>query len=72
MCLSAIYWARLSHIWFANDRKDAASIHFSDDDIYEQVALPPAQRSLPMERMMAGEALEVFRAWSAKLDRRPY
>src|SRR5690349_23965749 len=28
MCLSAIYWARLKRVYFANTRKDAAAIQF--------------------------------------------
>jgi guanine deaminase len=72
MCLSAAYWARVDRIWFANDRKDAAAIDFSDDDIYEQVALPLEQRSIPMQRLLADEAKRVFQAWSAKQDRTPY
>src|SRR5215475_14700006 len=31
MCLSAIYWARLRHVYFGNTRKDAAKIEFDDD-----------------------------------------
>src|SRR5436189_4797639 len=34
MCLSAMYWARLKKVWYANTRKDAAEIDFDDDFIY--------------------------------------
>ena len=30
MCLGAIYWAHLDHIYYGNDRKDAAKIGFDD------------------------------------------
>ena len=30
MCLGAIYWAHLDHIYYANDRVDAAKIGFDD------------------------------------------
>src|SRR5438445_9701967 len=33
MCLSAIYWARLKRVYYANTRKDAARIQFDDDFI---------------------------------------
>lgn len=72
MCLSAAYWARVDRIVFANDRKDAAAIDFSDDDIYREVALPLEARSIAMERMLAGEAKDVFDAWAAKMDKTPY
>ena len=36
MCLSAIYWARLDRIYFANSREDAAAIGFDDELIYSR------------------------------------
>ena len=35
MCLSAIYWSHIDNIYFGNTRKDAASIGFDDNYIYE-------------------------------------
>ena len=35
MCLSAIIWANIKEVYFANTRKDTADIGFKDDDIYE-------------------------------------
>ena len=40
MCLSAIYWARLDRIYFANSREDAAAIGFDDELIYSEVSKP--------------------------------
>src|SRR6476619_2336431 len=40
MCLSAIYWARLKRVYYANTRKDAARIQFDDDFIYTEVSRP--------------------------------
>ena len=72
MCLSSAYWARVDRIVYANDRKDAAAIDFSDDDIYREVALPLEARSIPMVRLLPDEAKAVFDAWAAKTDRTPY
>src|SRR5882757_6482072 len=44
MCLSAMYWARLRHVYYANTRKDAARIQFDDDFIYTEVSRPIAKR----------------------------
>src|SRR6266566_5551 len=44
MCLSAIYWARLRRVFYANTRKDAAKILFDDDLLYREVGLPIAKR----------------------------
>ena len=36
MCLSAIYWARIDHIYYANTQYDAKAIDFDDSFIYEE------------------------------------
>ena len=72
MCLSAIYWARLDHVYYANGRADAARIGFDDALIYEEVAKPPAARRVPMVRLVVKEAKEVFEGWAKKPDRIPY
>ena len=72
MCLGAIYWARLDRVYFGNSRTDAASISFDDARLYEEIAAPPEERSLPMVPMMRDEALEVFDAWRAKPDKQTY
>lgn len=72
MCLSAIYWARLRTLFYANTRKDAAKIGFDDDEIYHEVALPIRQRKLPMKSMLRNEALVAFKEWAKKPDKIPY
>jgi tRNA(Arg) A34 adenosine deaminase TadA len=72
MCLSAIYWARLDRIWYANDRADAARIGFDDALIYREVALPVEARRLPMGRLLADEARAAFDAWERKPDKIRY
>lgn len=63
MCLGAIYWARLDKIYYANDRKDAATIGFDDDFIYNEIPLKPADRHKPMQPLLREEALKAFRMW---------
>ena len=72
MCLGAIYWAHLDHIYYANDRKDAAAIGFDDDFIYQEIALPPARRHKTMERLLGAEAMGAFKMWTAKDNRVDY
>ena len=48
MCMGAIYWARLAKVYYANTRDDAARNGFDDSLIYDQLALPPGERSIPM------------------------
>ena len=72
MCLAAIYWARLSRVYYANSRADAAAIGFDDDHIYREIPLPITERALPMERLLAEEAARAFREWDEKPDKTPY
>jgi len=72
MCLSAIYWARLHRVFYANTRKDAARINFDDDFIYRQVALPLRRRRLKMKQLLRSEALAAFAEWERKPDKIPY
>ncbi|HKI69878.1 MAG TPA: nucleoside deaminase [Verrucomicrobiae bacterium] len=72
MCLSAIYWARLKKVYYANTRKDAAKIDFDDDFIYREVARPLSRRKITMKQLLRKEALKVFAEWKAKPDKIPY
>src|SRR5579872_4641212 len=72
MCLSAMYWARLKKVYYANTRKDAADIDFDDDFIYTEVSRPIAKRKLPMKQIMRGEALLAFKEWKNKADKVKY
>lgn len=72
MCLSALYWAGVERIYFANTRDDAASIGFDDSLIYDQIPLPPTRRRIPAEQLMRREALATFRLWQTKVDKVEY
>ena len=72
MCLGAIYWARLSRIYFANVDEDAARIGFDDTLIYRELAQPHSQRKIPMIQMMREEALAAFHAWEHKANKIAY
>ena len=72
MCLSAIYWAGISKIFYGNTKTDAKIIGFDDSFIYDEIALPYAQRSIPCNNIMREKALSAFRAWEAKSDKTLY
>ena len=69
MCLSALYWARIKRVFYANTRKDAARIQFDDDFIYGEVACPISKRKLAMKQLMRKEALAAFEEWQNKADK---
>jgi tRNA(Arg) A34 adenosine deaminase TadA len=72
MCLAAIYWARLDKLFFSNTAEDAADIGFDDAYFYEELALDMAERELETERLLAEEAIEVFREWDLMEDKIEY
>lgn len=72
MCLAAIYWARISKLYYANTSEDAAAIGFDDEDLYREIAFGEAHRSLPSERILGPEAHAVFKEWTDKPDRVDY
>lgn len=72
MCLGAIYWARISKIFYGNTRKDARDIDFADDFIYEELELPMEKRTLPIKPLLRDEAIHTFRLWTAKTDKTEY
>lgn len=72
MCLSAIYWARLDKIYFANSRQDAANIGFDDDFIYQEIPKPLDARKLACIHVSSPEAKSVFQEWMNKTDKIEY
>ena len=72
MCLSAIYWARIKKIYYANTRSDAKKIDFSDAMIYEELNKNIKDRKIPMNQMMRDEALKAFDMWDKKKDKVKY
>ena len=72
MCLSAIYWARIDRVYYANTRKDAQKIDFSDSMIYEELNKTIKDRKIPMHQMMREEAIKAFELWDKKTDKVKY
>ncbi len=72
MCLSAIYWARIEKIYYANTRNDAAKIQFDDEFLYKEISKSIARRQIPMKQLLRKPALLIFKAWTAKLDKIEY
>ena len=52
MCLSAIYWARIGKIYYANTRDDAKKIDFDDSLIYSEFNKNINERKIPMVQIM--------------------
>ena len=72
MCLSAIYWARIGKVYYANTRDDAQKIDFDDSFIYSELLKDVKERKIPMVQMMRDEALKAFELWDKKIDKVKY
>ena len=72
MCLAACNWARLARVFYAGTRDDAAAAGFDDSLFYSELALPPAERRLPLIPLARETARPAFEAWNARSDRRAY
>ena len=72
MCLSAIYWARINKIYYANTRDDAGKIDFDDSLIYSEFQKKIHERKIPMIQIMRNEALVAFDLWNNKTDKVKY
>lgn len=72
MCLSAIYWANIDMIYYANTRKDAANIGFRDDFLYDELVKPIDNQAKPAVQILRDEALKSFANWETKMDKVSY
>lgn len=70
MCLSAIYWSRISKVYFGCTKEDAAEIGFDDNAIYEYIKNPQQfqdeLRMIPTDREAC---LLTFEQWLTKQDK---
>ena len=72
MCLSAIYWAHIDKVYYANTRKDAQKIDFDDSLIYSELTKSIENRKISMIQIMRNEALKAFELWNKKTDKVKY
>lgn len=72
MCMAAVYWARMDHVFYGNTRSDACEIGFDDSHIYDELKLAPELRLMSSTRLLPEDALEAFRLWGNKADRVNY
>jgi tRNA(Arg) A34 adenosine deaminase TadA len=72
MCLGALYWARPRAVYYTATRADAAAAGFDDAFIYEELARPPQDRHIPLQRIVLTGAEEPFRIWQGMAGRIKY
>lgn len=69
MCLSALYRAGVSRIYYANTVADAENIICCDDFINMGIDTPYHERSIPCIRIEEPTAIAVFDKWIAREDK---
>jgi guanine deaminase len=72
MCFGAIYWARLSHVFYASSAAAAAQAGFDDAFIYEQLKRPGPERQIPMTQILRDASSTIFAAWKQQAGRKEY
>ena len=72
MCLSAIYWAGISRIYYGNTQDDADTIDFSDKFIYSELDKPKVERAIPCIHMPNDFTIKAFNKWRNKSDKIEY
>lgn len=72
MCLGAIYWARPKIVYYGNTRDDAAAIGFDDSMIYDEMAIHPDNRKIPLTNLCREDAFTIFEGWINKQDKTLY
>lgn len=71
MCLSAIIWANIKEVYYANTKEEADDIGFRDDMIYEYIK-GNNEEILKLHHMGSEEALEVFKEFKKMGDENIY
>jgi tRNA(Arg) A34 adenosine deaminase TadA len=72
MCMSAIYWARISGVYFSKDWEDTRAIGFDDAFQYEDFARPISERRIKIQQVHPEIGEQAYQAWMARENRHPY
>ncbi|TFH28341.1 MAG: nucleoside deaminase [Bacteroidia bacterium] len=69
MCLAAIYWADIRHLYFCSDREKASDIGFMDRQLYEEFARLPGQREMNTTQIGIPEMDLLLEEWKGLEDK---
>jgi tRNA(Arg) A34 adenosine deaminase TadA len=72
MCLGAIYWAHIGHIYYGNTKDDAKKIGFDDSFIYSELEMRKEDRKLNTTQLLSDEAIQVFEKWDSFENKTKY
>jgi len=72
MCMTAIYWARLDAVYFANDLAATSRIGFDEEFLYQDLAKPYSERAIRIEQFRPDLAKGAYDAWESRPNRHYY
>ena len=76
MCLSAIIWSNIKHVYYGNTKEDAANIGFRDDFIYNYISQLAKENEnsdiLELKEIDRDETIKSFNEFSNKSDKTIY
>jgi guanine deaminase len=72
MCLGALYWARPERVYFAATKHDATRAGFDDSFIYQQMSVPPEERTIAMVHVPDETSKLPFEEWAARAGKIAY
>ncbi len=71
MCLSAIIWANIKEVYYANTKEEADNIGFRDDMIYEYIK-GNNKETINLHHTKNKEALEIFKKFKEMEEKNIY
>ena len=71
MCLSAIIWANIKEVYYANTKEDSAEIGFRDDMIYNYIK-GKEKDVIHLHQICREEAIKVYEEFKNVEDRQMY
>jgi len=69
MCLSAIYWARIPTVIYANPIEVASKHSFDDSEIQTQLQLLDKEKSIHIKHHPFPHSENAFHQWDKKIDK---
>lgn len=72
MCFAALFWARITAIYYGCTRHDAAEIGFDDNLIYEVLNGESRQKQTRIRPLHREACRPLFKQWQDKYDKQMY
>lgn len=72
MCVAAMFWSKVSRLYYANTLADCEAIGFKLEPLRDAVRRPVEGRALPATRLLPAEAHEVLAEWAASPGYTPF